>query len=154
MLVYQMEATKRYDLIIKMDNDCFVETKGILKEIVHIYSQMGEFSPKYVLSPHVNGINNQPTRGGKDGIGGYTIGLTSIIGGLFHIVPKEVYAKYRYDESLPLAKYQDDFFCKWVKENGGRVGYIEELKVQHYEGTDNQAKRYPEYFKRKWNEEV
>jgi GT2 family glycosyltransferase len=145
---------EQYDLIIKMDNDCFIETDRILEKIVVIYSAMGEFSPKYVLSPYVNGINNQPTRGGKDGVGGYTIGLTAIIGGLFHIVPFSVYSKYTYDESLPLAKYQDDFFCKWVKENGGRIGYIEELKVQHYEGTDNQAKRYPNYFQRKWKEEL
>jgi len=145
---------ENYDLIIKMDNDCFIETDGILREIVKIYSSLGQFSPQYVLSPYVNGINNQPTRGGKDGIATYTIGLTAIVGGLFHIVPSLVYSKYRYDEKLPLAKYQDDFFCKWVKENGGRVGYIEELKVQHYEGTDNQAKRFPLYFERKWKEEV
>jgi glycosyltransferase involved in cell wall biosynthesis len=149
-----LKEIQGYDLIIKMDNDCLVQTDGILDKIVKIYQSRGIFSPQYVLSPYVNGINNQPTRGLLSGLGGYTIGQTSIIGGLFHIVPNEVYSKYTYDETLPLAKYQDDFFCKWVKENGGVVGYIEELKVEHYEGTDNQAKRFPEYFQRKWKEEV
>lgn len=143
-----------YDLIVKMDNDCLVESDNILKEIVKIYESLGRFSGKYVLSPYVNGIINQPTRGGKDGIGGYTIGLTGIVGGLFHIVPFEIYREFRYDEKLPLAKYQDDTFCKWFKENGGKIGYIEELKVMHKDGTEEQAKKYPEYFKRKFDEET
>jgi GT2 family glycosyltransferase len=145
---------ENYDLVIKMDNDCEIESENILKIISDIYESFGKYSARYILSPYVNGINNQPTRGGKDGANGYTIGLTSIVGGLFHIVPADIYKEYRYDETLPLAKYQDDFFCKWFKENGGKVGYIEELKVWHKDTTTGQCEKYPDYFARKWNEEI
>lgn len=145
---------EEYDLIIKFDNDCLVESDNILKIVSDIYDSLGKYATRYILSPYVNGINNQPTRGGKDGINGYTIGLTAIIGGIFHIVPADVYKDYRYDESLPLAKYQDDFFCKWFKENGGRVGYIEELKIWHKDTTTGQCEKYPEYFSKKWQEEL
>lgn len=142
-----------YDLIIKMDNDCEVESENILGQIVEIYREMGEFSPKYILSPRVEGIVNQPTRGRQVQIAGRTIGLTSIVGGLFHIVPASVYKQYRFEEDLPKAWGQDDSFCSWAKRNGCEVGYIEGLVVWHKDTTDGQAQKYPEYFKRKWEEE-
>lgn len=142
-----------YDLIIKMDNDCLVTTKNILKTIVGVYEGRGKFAGEYVLSPYVKGINSQPTRGGQVGLSLHEIGLTSVVGGLFHIVPRRIYAEYQYPENLPKAKGQDETFCHWVKQNGGIVGYIEDLVVEHMDGTDNQAKEYPSYFERKWQEE-
>jgi len=145
---------EEYDLIIKFDNDCEVESDGILKTVSGIYESCGKFSPKYVLSPYVKGIANQPTRSHDTGLGLHTIGITAIVGGIFHIVPADVYRDYRFDEKLPLAKGQDDVFCKWVKDNGGVIGYIEELKVWHKDTTEGQCKKYPDYFTRKWNEEI
>lgn len=149
-----LEGSKRYDLIIKMDNDCFIGSEKILAQVEKIYESLGKFDGKYVLSPKVELINHQPTRAGVKGIADYTIGLTAIVGGLFHIVQREVYEQYRYPENLPKAKGQDDDFCHWFKTNGGQVGYIEELFVEHKDGTDEQAKIYSEYFKRKWQEET
>ena len=146
--------TDSYDLIIKFDNDCLVESDGILASIVELYKQLGPFGPKYILSPKVNGIKNQPYRGASIELAGKLVGLTAIVGGLFHCVPASVYKAYTYPEMLPLAKGQDDHFCDWVKKHGGQVGYIESLAVQHFKGTDQQAKDYPDYFERKFKEEV
>jgi len=143
-----------YDLIIKMDNDCDVVSENILGQIAEIYSDTKKFSPKYILSPRVEGIVNQPKRGFYIQLGGRRIGMVSVVGGLFHIVPREVYQNYRYAENLPKAKGQDETFCGWAKSNGCEVGYIEGLVVNHYETTEGQAKRFPDYFKRKWNEEI
>lgn len=148
-----------YDLIIKMDNDCEVISENLLGQIVEIYEDIlsKPFNPSYVLSPRVEGINNQPARAAFESHGGRRIGLTGIIGGLFHIVPAKVYKAYLeqggYPEGLPKAHGQDDNFCHWVLSNGGKLGYIEGLIVNHYEGTDGQAKRYPDYFQRKFKEE-
>ena len=146
-------GNEKYDLIIKMDNDCDVESDAILHQIVEMYQSLGEFSPKYILSPFVKGIINQPTRGRSTQIAGRNVGLTGIVGGLFHIVPNSVYAEYRFPVEMPKAKGQDDHFCKWFKDKGGELGYIEGLSVWHMDGTDKQAQVYPEYFKRKWEEE-
>jgi GT2 family glycosyltransferase len=142
-----------YDLIVKMDNDCAVQTPGILAAVTEIYRD-----PKavlYVLSPRVVGINRQPSRAWDTELAGHRIGVTAIIGGLFHIAPAALYQRYRYPVDLPLAKGQDDDFCRWVRDanQDAEVGYIEDLVVEHYETTDGQALRFPEYFRRKWREE-
>jgi GT2 family glycosyltransferase len=146
-------CSANYDLICKCDNDCFIQSENILEQISEIYENLKQFHPKFVLSPKVEGIVNQPTRGAYTMLSRRRIGLTAIVGGLFHCVPTDVYRQYRYPEHLPLAHGQDDDFCNWVIKNGGQIGYIEGLVVEHYEGTHNQALRYPEYFKRKHEEE-
>lgn len=145
---------EQYSLVCKLDNDCEVISDNILGQIVEVFKDVKDFSGKYVLSPRVEGISNQPIRGKYEMLSGRRIGLTAIIGGLFHIVPAEIYAQYRYPIILPKAWGQDDHFCNWFKQNGGNVGYIEGLVVNHYETTDGQAKRFPEYFERKKNEET
>lgn len=142
-----------WDLCIKMDNDCEVVYSGIIKRVARLYQNTPALSAQYMLSPRVEGINNQPHRSRETMIDDVTIGITGIIGGLFHCLPMHVYKQFRYDESLPKAQGQDQQICTWVRSRGGEVGYMEELVVRHYEGTDAQAQRYPEYFKRKWLEE-
>ena len=146
---------KNYDLIIKMDNDCEIVTNDILKKIVRIYEIVQSFEnlPKYILSPQVRGINTQPVRVKSETILGHIIGMTAIVGGLFHIVPREVYNQYTYPLNMPKARGQDDDFCAWVRQQGNEVGYIEDLIVNHYETTNGQVQRFPAYFKRKRKEE-
>lgn len=148
----ELIADHNYDLIIKMDNDCEVVSDDIIKRIVAIYENIGKYSSRFILSPKVNGINRQPTRGAYTTLSNYRIGLTAIVGGLFHVVPASVYRVYRYPTNLKPGHGQDDHICHWFKQQGGQVGYIEGLEVNHYETTDCQAKRYPDYFKRKWEE--
>lgn len=153
--VHNQTENLNYDLVIKMDNDCEVLSPNMLGQVAEIYQDIKSrpFEAGYVLSPYVEGINRQPTRGGTTMKGGRQIGLTAIVGGLFHIVPGHIYKEYRYPEQLPKAWGQDDHFCDWVKKQGGQVGYIEGLKVNHYETTAGQAERFPEYFARKREEE-
>lgn len=143
--------TDDYDLIIKMDNDCEVISDNILIDIVNVFSS--KKTNNWVLSPRVTGIINQPKRGYKANINNYEIGLTSIVGGLFHIVKAETYKKYKYPIELPKAWGQDDHFCDWLHKNHGITGYIEDIIVNHYETTNGQAERFPDYFKRKKIEE-
>lgn len=144
-----------YDLIIKADNDCFVRTPNILPQICDVMAEAGD---RWILSPRVEGINRQPRRHSHTTIAGHPIGKTPIVGGLFHVVPAAAYRRYMdaggFPEDLPPAKGQDDHFCHWwITTQRGQCGYIEDLVVEHYETTDGQARRYPEYFERKWREE-
>lgn len=143
----------KYDLIIKVDNDCEIEYNGILDRIVRIYKNMPPLK-NLMLSPKVNGITAQPPRIRKTMVDDCEIGITHIIGGLFHIIPSRIYQQFRYDETLPPARGQDENVCDWFKKMGGEVGYIEPISVFHFETTNGQAKRYPDYFKRKKNEET
>lgn len=142
-----------YDVIIKMDNDCEIVTPNILTKVAALYDHLQHLNFNIVLSPYVNGINKQPNRSFFINQAGWKIGITGIIGGLFHIVPAKVYREYRYPEQLPKAWGQDDHFCEWLRQKDIMKGYIEELLINHYETTNGQSKRYPEYFQRKWTEE-
>lgn len=142
-----------YDIIIKMDNDCEVWTKNILQHISELITAMKESKMQMILSPRVEGINKQPNRVKTFKLTVYNIGVTGIVGGLFHIVPAEIYAQYRYPLELPKAWGQDDDFCEWARQRDIKKGYIENLVVNHYETTVGQAARFPEYFERKWKEE-
>jgi len=142
-----------YDLIINADNDCEVVTPSIVAHIVEVYESIGPLDREYVLSPRVEGINNQPHRTRVEGLGGHRLGLTGHVGGIFCVRPAAL-AHYRYPEDLPLASGQDSHFSGWAHKQGAFVGYIEDLVVNHYETTNGQARRYPEYFLRKQIEEV
>lgn len=143
------------ETIIKMDNDCLVRSPNLLTQVAACMAEARRLAlgPRFLLSPAVTGINRQPFVSRKTMLAGMAIGLTAIVGGLFHCVPASLYQCFRYDEQLPMAKGQDDELCRWWKSRGGEVGYIEGLTVEHMDGTDQQAVRYPEYFERKWVEE-
>lgn len=142
------------DMIVKMDNDCLVQSSGILTHLTALYGElMRPFSPRWVLSPHVDGIAKQPARLENFWTKNYEIGRVCIVGGLFHVVPASVYRNYRYPENLPLARGQDDDFCAWTQGQGCAIGYVENLSVAHYLTTAGQAQMDAEYFARKHNEE-
>lgn len=151
-----LPLSKSYDLIIKMDNDCMIQSPGILAEFARIYTECKE-AERWVLSPRVEGINKQPRRVRQHTLADHEIGVTPIVGGLFHVVPAPIYRKFMaaggYDETLPKAWGQDDQFCDWLARNGYAKGYVDDLVVEHYETTTGQAKRWPAYFERKWKEE-
>ena len=145
--------TDDYDIIIKMDNDCEIVTDDILLKMSVLITKSFTEGKNIILSPRVEGIYTQPKRLREDTLNGWIIGITSIIGGLFHVVPTSVYKRYTYPEDLALAQGQDDHFCLWCNRSGYKTGYVEHIQVNHYETTRGQAQRYPEYFKRKYQEE-
>lgn len=144
-----------YDLIVKLDNDGILLTDNTLKTIVDIYKNGNPvFTEKLVLAPRVVGINNQPKRSHTINILGHKIGLVTHVGGMFMAKPRSLFKTFRYDESLPMASLNDDkLLFQWKVMTGGEIGYVEELEIEHYETTDGQARRYPDYFKRKRIEE-
>lgn len=139
-----------YDIIVKMDNDCEIVTPNLVTEMVKVFKD----APRpMMLSPRVEGINRQPRRAYMLTVGGYEIGRTGIVGGLCHWLPSKVYQQYRYPIDLPKAWGQDDHLCDWLYKQSVEMGYVEALTVNHCDGTDGQAQRYPEYFERKRREE-
>lgn len=141
------------DLVLKIDNDCLCITPNILSALASIYSDTE--SSRWVLSPRVDGIVNQPKRVRYHKLAGWNVGVTAIVGGLFHVVPAPIYREYvaagGYPETLPLAHGQDDHFMDWLARKSYAKGYVEDLTVEHYRGTHQQAIDYPDYFRNKWD---
>ena len=82
---------------------------------------------------------------------GRNVGLTPHVGGIFLVAPARVYDMYSFPQ-LKLGQGYDWNICEWFRINGSKVGYLENIFVNHIEGTDVQAERYPEYHKRKLKE--
>ena len=142
-----------YDLIIKFDNDCRVISCNVLGQLTAVYQEIRKLARDFALSPRVEGINRQPRRGRYLVCAGHSIGLTGHIGGLFLALPAKVYRLYRFPTDLPKARGYDSNLCVFAKQFGAQIGYVESLLVEHIDGTDAQARKYPAYFERKREEE-
>lgn len=140
----------QYDLIAKFDNDAEVISDNIVAEMVDLYKQSKK---PMLLSPRVTGISRQPARSYTQTAFSHPIGVTNHIGGLFAWCNADLYLQYTYPDNLPLASGDDSAFAYWVYQKKYIVGYVEDLVVNHFEGTEGQAVRYPQYFERKWREE-
>ncbi len=141
-------------LVCKCDNDCEVESENILGQMVEIFSARLPYGPRYILSPRVEGIVNQPERVRYTQIAGRRVGICGMIGGLFQLATHELAFPFRYDPTLPKARGHDSSFCAWARTHGAECGYVEGLVVRHMDTTDGQAKKYPDYFVRKHHEEI
>ncbi len=132
-----------YDVVVKIDNDCELTQSGTLRRVSELVLGTGDV----FLSPRILGLRRPPPAQGEFVIAGEVILDIPQIGGIFLAVPGEVYRSYRYDESNPS---EDDVqICWWWRGQGKRCGYVKSLEAWHYETTDGQEARYPEYFNRR-----
>lgn len=127
-----------YDLYVKFDNDCELTSGDTLAQIVELMDE------KLILSPKIEGLRSPPGVGSVEG----RLGYPAMIGGIFMAVPSWVYVDsgYRYPADSPLWGMDDVNLCNWFANHGGRVAYVMDLIANHYETTDGQWARYPEYF--------
>lgn len=135
-----------YDYIIKIDNDCEILTDNWLSPILTVCQALNN---KAVLSPYVENLiehkGGVPRYAFKT-IKGYRVGLTSHLGGIVMVAPVNAYEGFRFNEKLPLKGNQDVSFCVHLKKQGFLLGYLEEIKVSHIDGTLGQQAKYPSYF--------
>lgn len=143
-----------YDIIIKVDNDALSLTQGWLKEFVELYKR----NHMMVWSPYPEGLRDNPGGSPRVTYGNlnkHLIGLANHLGGLFHVAPSNAYDTWRWDEADPKHGLQDLLFSQHLAKCGFGMAYVEDIRVEHFESTDGQQKRFPEYFeKRKEEKEV
>jgi len=141
-----------YDIIIKVDNDCFFLTKDWLKNMVDLF----KINHQVALSPYVEGLKDHPggtPRGRESGtnpyvkIGDNLLGMVSHLGGICIAVPAKAYELFRWPEIDFYSGEQDWRFSQWCKAIGYNMMYIENIRVSHGGGTAEQQKNLPEYFK-------
>ncbi len=136
-----------YDVIVKFDNDCELTQQDTLRDVVDLVMEGG-----CILSPRILGLRNTPRPMRELVIGNEPILDIPQIGGIFMAVPAWVYDEFRYDETSPLYGLDDVALCAWYRREGGTCGYVKRLEAWHYETTDGQHDRYPDYFQRKQEE--
>lgn len=141
----------RYDIIVKVDNDCLFKTEGWLRRMVDIW----ERNHRIALSPYVEGLRDNPGGAQREGHGtirGELLGLARHLGGICVFASQKAYATFRWDEEMPLHGVQDVEFSQYLLRSGYQMAYLENYICEHYEGTQGQEKRYPAYFARRVQE--
>lgn len=131
-----------YDVIVTFDNDCQLTQPNTIRDLAALVEEGG-----CILSPRVLGLNNPPKPMRELVIGNETILDIPQIGGICMAIPAWVFNEFRYDQSQLM--YDDVHICGWFRQQGGTCGYVKRLECWHYETTDGQHERYPEYFERR-----
>jgi len=143
LLRYVVDLPDPYDVIVKLDNDCELTQPNTLRDVAQLALDGG-----CILSPRILGLNNPPAITGELRIGEETILDVPQIGGIFMAVPAWVYDEFRYS----MWGHDDVELCAWFRQHGGTCGYVKRLEAWHYETTDGQNERYPDYLARKVEE--
>ena len=79
------------------------------------------------------------------------VAVTEVIGGIFMAVPAWIFYE-GYRHPINETKDGDDWMlCRFWS---GTVGYLDGYEANHYQTTDGQHQRYPEYFARREQERI
>ncbi len=141
----EIVETADYDVIVKVDNDCELLTPNTLRDVCRMALDYNA-----ILSPRIHGLRQPPSGIGRDDRWGVL--MTPVIGGIFSAVPAHVFKDGYRHPIIPTLDGEDAILCGWFREQGGVVGYAEGYDANHYETTDGQHARYPEYFARREQE--
>ncbi len=147
VLISEAFLADDYDVIVKFDNDCELTQPGTLRDVCELADEGG-----CILSPRILGLRNPPRPFRELCIGDEPILDVPQIGGIFMAVPAWFYSEFSYNEQNPLYGRDDVDLCAWLRKRGGTCGYVKRLEAWHYETTDGQHDRYPEYFQRRMRE--
>lgn len=135
------------DIIIAVDNDCLLISDDIFKVIVEIFKK----NKMVCLSPYVEGLRDNPggaPRRRYGNLGGQFIGITDHVGGIFKATSSKPFIDgFRWTEDVPKHAFQDLEFSQYLVKHHYTLGYLENLRVEHFEGTTAQHERYPSYYK-------
>ncbi len=134
-----------YDVIVKVDNDCELLTPNTLRDVSRIAAERDA-----IVSPWIRGLRSTPEPFGHV----HGISVTPVIGGIFTAVPARVFKDGYRHPILPTLDGEDFNLCRWFQREDGLVGYVDGYEANHYETTDGQHARYPEYFARREQERL
>lgn len=136
-----------YDVVVLFDNDCELIQPNTLRDVAQLAHDGG-----CILSPRILGLRQPPGATRELRIGDETILDIPQIGGIFFAAPGWVFHEFRFNEANPRYGRDDVDLCQWWRAQGGTCGYVKRLEAWHYETTDGQHERYPEYEARKMAE--
>lgn len=139
-----------FQIIIKVDNDCEFLTKGWLETIVDMWRR----NHMLYVSPYVEGLVHNPggaPRVGQAFVGPYYVEVTEHIGGIFAAIDASAYREFRWRDQFLHGNQDREASMRFVND-GFMPCYLPMHRVAHMDGTDEQHKKYPEYFERRKKE--
>lgn len=144
-LIKEIAKTKRYDIVIKIDNDVEFITYDWLKDLVDLW----ERNHLIYASPYVEGLLDNPggaPRLGRAFIGDTLVEITRHIGGIFALASNKGYKKLRFKDKH-LHGMQDIEASYYFIKNGYMPCYIPKHIIRHRDSTVGQKNKYKKYFR-------
>ncbi len=141
-----VEEEGGYDVIVNVDNDCELTVPGTLRVVAEIAAN----NPGSLIGPRVDGLRRPPVISYYIDVDGHRVGVTTQIGGIFMPLPPG----WRYPETSNDYGNCDVLISSQAVKNGNIVGQLIDYPVNHYETTNGQEARYPDYFARRRAEGV
>ena len=146
------EIKKRnYDIVGKVDNDCYFKTFNWLESMINIYKVMH----KIALSTYIEGLIDNAggvTRSGYGFLANEFLGYVIHIGGICSFVPIEVYDEFKWPNTAFLHGGNDVLLSSYLNQNGYLLAYMENHRAEHLESTLGQIEKYPKYFEKRTRE--
>lgn len=136
-----------YDVVVHFDNDCELTQPNALRDLAQAV-----VDTNWILSPRILGLNHPPQPTRQVTCAGHELLDIPQIGGICLAAPAWWYDDYRYPEDLPKWGHDDAHICAAYRHEGGACGYVKRLEANHYETSNGQAERYPDYWARKLDE--
>ena len=134
---------KGVDIIIKIDPDAEIITPRLITKIVKFLDKKNDY---FAVSPTITGIDNQPDVVTKRVVNGFNVDEVKMIGGIFRMI--------RMKDFIEMEKkcemLNDKSFFEYCNSNNLKLAYLTDFKVNHFETTKGQEKRYPKYFAKQY----
>jgi GT2 family glycosyltransferase len=144
ILLNIIEANGGCDVAIKFDNDCEIETPGLMAKIAELH----ELDPRLAVSPEIkNSIDGQYPHYETIQRGPHALGTTDLLAGLCLAAPWSVFqAGFRFDEDRPIYGGEDSELTRHLRARGYTAAYAMDLWVCHWPSTAKQKEMDPEYY--------
>ncbi len=139
----------KYDIVIKVDNDAEMLTKGWLKVMVELF----ERNNTIILSPYVEGLEKSPggvlrQRGNADTpyvmLNDTVLGAVPNLGGICFAHHISLFEYWKFETTFTGNK--DYLLSQYARRSGFSLYYMEEYRIWHIDGTTGQHNKFPEYF--------
>ncbi len=134
------------DYFVRVDEDCFFETKGWLRTFIKLYkSHVKRYKRTCLIGPNIHGLRNPPKPISRFNIGKHKMEAVDILGGLCRFAPMTFLRYWRFDERTPMGFGDATSLSQFCK-----MKYIPQIRcmdvhVSHGESTDAQEAADPDW---------
>lgn len=143
---------KRYQIIIKIDNDCEFLTYGWLETLVDLWQR----NHMVYMSPYPEGLIDNPGGGPRVGyayIGPYFVEVATHVGGLCAAIDRRAYDNFRWTDKFLHGNQDAEASMNFRKQRYMPL-YLPIHRILHMDTKIGQMEKYPEYFERRKSEKT
>jgi hypothetical protein len=127
------------DYFVRVDEDCFFETKQWLKKLLMLQEKhLKHYKRACVISPVIHGLRHPPRPISFFNIGKYSMEAVDILGGICRMAPMSIMRYWRWDERMSMGFGEASAFATYCQINYIPMLRCRDIHVNHGESTDAQ----------------